>query len=52
MVEVGRTSMRVRVEVRKESPIDGTSELCTVGHFTMISMRDRPAPAVVPPLEG
>ena len=51
VVEVGRTSMRVRVEVRKESPIDGTSELCTVGHFTMISMRDR-RPAVVPPLEG
>ena len=51
VVEVGRTSMRVRVEVRKESPIDGTRELCTVGHFTMISMRDR-RPAVVPPLEG
>ena len=44
VVEVGRTSMRVRVEVRKESPIDGTSELCTVGHFTMISMPATAAP--------
>jgi acyl-CoA hydrolase len=49
VVEVGRTSMRVRVEVRKESPADGTSELCTVGHFTMVAMGPDRRPVQVPP---
>jgi acyl-CoA hydrolase len=49
VVEVGRSSMRVRVEVRKESPIDGTSELCTVGHFTMVAMGADRRPTPVPP---
>ena len=49
VVEVGRTSMRVRVEVRKESPIDGTGELCTVGHFTMVAMGPDRRPTPVPP---
>jgi len=52
VVDVGRTSMRVRVEVRKESPIDGTGELCTVGHFTMVAMGPDRRPTPVPALEG
>ena len=52
VVEVGRTSMRVRVEVRKESPVDGTSELCTVGHFTMVAMGPDRRPVQVPPEDG
>jgi acyl-CoA hydrolase len=52
VVEVGRTSMRVRVEVRKESPADGTSELCTVGHFTMVAMGPDRRPVQVPPEDG
>jgi len=48
VVEVGRTSMRVRVEVRKERPRDGTSELCTVGHFTMVAMGPDRRPTPVP----
>jgi acyl-CoA hydrolase len=39
----------VRVEVRKESPADGTSELCTVGHFTMVAMGPDRRPVQVPP---
>ena len=38
VVKVGRTSMRVRVEVSKENPILATSRLCVVGHFTMVAM--------------
>ena len=37
--------MRVRVEVSKENPITGTSELCTVGHFTMVAMGEDGTPA-------
>jgi acyl-CoA hydrolase len=48
VVEVGRTSMRVRVEVRKERPREGTSELCTVGHFTMVAMGPDRRPTPVP----
>jgi acyl-CoA hydrolase len=50
VVEVGRTSMRVRVEVRKENPRLGTEgELCTVGHFTMVAMGPDRRPTPVPP---
>jgi acyl-CoA hydrolase len=48
VIGVGRTSMRVRVEVRKESPVDGTSDLCTVGHFTMVAMGPDRRPTPVP----
>ena len=52
VIEVGRTSMRVRVEVRKESLVDGTAELCTVGHFTLVAMGPDRRPTPVPPEEG
>ncbi len=51
VIEVGRTSMRVRVEVRKESLADGTAELCTVGHFTLVAMGPDRRPTPVPPEE-
>ncbi len=49
---VGRTSMRVRVQVSKENPRTGTSELCVVGHFTMVAMGPDRVPVPVPPEEG
>ena len=49
VVSVGRTSMRVRVEVSREDPIAGTSELCTVGHFTMVAIGPDRRPVPVPP---
>ena len=52
VISVGRTSMRVRVEVRKEDPIAATSELCTIGHFTMVAMGPDRRPVAVPAGEG
>jgi len=52
VISVGRTSMRVRVEVSKENPVAGTSELCTVGHFTMVAMGPDRRPTPVPPEEA
>ena len=51
VVKVGRTSMRIRVEVSKENPITATSELCVVGHFTMVAMGPDRTPIEVPPEE-
>jgi acyl-CoA hydrolase len=49
VTDVGRTSMKVRVEVRRENPIRGESELCTVGSFTMVAMDAERRPTPVPP---
>lgn len=49
VISVGRTSMRVRVEVRRENPVLDQTELCTVGHFTMVAMDADRHPTPVPP---
>jgi acyl-CoA hydrolase len=46
---VGRTSLRVRVEVNREDPMDGSRELCTVGYFTMVALGADGRPKPVPP---
>ena len=46
---VGRTSLRVRVDVYRETPVDGARELCTVGYFTMVAMGDDGRPTPVAP---
>ena len=46
---VGRTSLRTRVEVNKEDPLDGSRELCTVGYFTMVALGEDGRPKPVPP---
>lgn len=51
VVSVGRTSMRVRVEVSKEDALEGTTQLCTVGHFTMVAVGADRRPVPVPPGE-
>ena len=48
---VGRTSMRVRVEVNREDPLDGSRQLCTVGYFTMVAVDAQGRPTPVPPAE-
>jgi acyl-CoA hydrolase len=48
VLSVGRTSMRVRVEVHRERPRENTRELCTVGHFTMVAMGSDGRPTPVP----
>ncbi|TBR11118.1 MAG: acyl-CoA thioesterase [Lysobacter sp.] len=53
VVEVGRSSMRVEVELNTEDPHAGTRHLCTRGHFVMIALdaNGHPVP-VEPPDDG
>lgn len=50
VISVGRTSMRVRVDVNREDPLDDSRVLCTVGHFTMVAIGADGRPTPVPPL--
>jgi acyl-CoA hydrolase len=46
---VGRTSMRVRVEVNVEDPKNGAKQLCTVGYFTMVAIDEDGKPRPIDP---
>ena len=48
---VGRTSMRVRVEVHREDPVTHARELCTEGMFTMVAVDSEGRPTPVRSLE-
>ena len=50
VVEVGRTSMQVEVEVVAEDLLSGARELCTRGRFVMIALDEAGAPTQVPAL--
>jgi uncharacterized protein (TIGR00369 family) len=50
VVEVGRTSMQVEVDVVAEDLLSGARELCTRGRFVMIAIDADGAPAPVPAL--
>ena len=49
VVSVGRSSMRVRVEVFVEDPASGDQKLVTVGHFVMVALGPDGRPTPVPP---
>lgn len=49
VVSVGRTSLRVRVDVWRERLEDGTRELCVQGHFTLVAVGRDGRPVPVPP---
>lgn len=51
IVEVGRSSMQVEVELIAEDLLSGERELCTRGRFVMIALDTRGRPAEVPPLD-
>lgn len=51
VVEVGRSSMQVDVEVIAEDLLSGERERCTRGRLTMIALDVRGRPASVPPPE-
>ena len=51
VVSVGRTSMRVRVDVSKEDPLTGESEACTTGHFTLVAIGADRTPVPVDPVD-
>lgn len=50
VVEVGRTSMQVEVEVVSEDLLSGERALCTRGRFVMIALDVHGRPAPVPSL--
>ncbi len=52
VVGVGRTSMRVEVEVFREGPYGVDRELCTIGRFTMVALDENRRPTPVPPPPG
>jgi acyl-CoA hydrolase len=52
VVSVGRTSMRVEVEVFREGPFGTDREVATIGHFTMVALDENRRPTPVPPLEA
>ncbi len=47
VVETGRSSMRVEVELHTEDAKAGTRQLCTRGHFVMIALDEGGKPAAV-----
>jgi acyl-CoA hydrolase len=47
VVETGRSSMRVEVELHAEDAHAGTRQLCTRGHFVMIALDEGGQPAAV-----
>ena len=50
IVEVGRSSMQVEVELIAEDLLGGERELCTRGRFTMIALDGRGRPTGIPAL--
>ncbi len=50
VVEVGRTSMQVEVDVVAEDLLSGARVLCTQGRFVMIALDDAGKPSSLPPL--
>src|SRR5690606_1202301 len=50
IVEVGRSSMKVEVELIAEDLHSGERKLCTRGHFVMIALGDDGQPIAVPAL--
>lgn len=47
VVEIGRTSMQVEVQLWAEDLLSGERELCTTGRFTMIALDSRGRPTRV-----
>ena len=47
---VGRTSVRVRVDLVSEDMSDGVRTHCANGHFVLVAIDDDGTPVAVPPL--
>ncbi|WP_019586428.1 acyl-CoA thioesterase [Deinococcus apachensis] len=50
VVRVGRTSMRVRVDVYRENMASGEQQLATTGFFVFVAVDEEGRPRQVPPL--
>ena len=49
VVHVGRTSLRVRIDMHREDLLTGDRSLCTTGEFVMVAVGDDGRPQ---PIEG
>ena len=49
VVEEGRTSVRVKIDVWRERIEDGSRELCVAGHFTLVAVGRDGRPVVISP---
>jgi acyl-CoA hydrolase len=47
---VGRTSMEVGVQVRREDPVAGVNVVATTAHLTMVALNDDKKPVPVAPI--
>lgn len=50
IVETGRTSMKVEVDLHSEDLLTGDRQLATRGRFVMVALDSHGKPAAVPPL--
>lgn len=48
VVDVGRTSLRVRIEMHREDLLSGDRSLCTTGEFVMVAVGDDGRPEPIP----
>ena len=50
VIHVGRTSLRLRIEMHREDLLSGDRSLCTTGEFVMVAVDEsgRPAPIADP----
>lgn len=49
VVQVGRTSLRVRIEMYREDLLTGTRSICTTGEFVMVAVDDEGRPSPISP---
>jgi acyl-CoA hydrolase len=48
VVDVGRTSLRIRIEMHREDLLTGDRSLCTTGEFVMVAVGDDGRPKPIP----
>jgi acyl-CoA hydrolase len=48
VVDVGRTSLRIRIEMHREDLLTGDRSLCTTGEFVMVAVGNDGRPEPIP----
>ncbi len=47
VTEVGRTSLRVRIEMYREDPLSGDRSICTTGELVMVAVNEEGRPTAI-----
>ena len=47
VTEVGRTSLRVRIEMHREDLLSGDRSICTTGEFVMVAVNEEGRPTAI-----